>query len=270
MNGAFLCGSALRVEFKVGSVLQNWQLMQCPTTELGCAAALSICCPCCMCLKYAAAVMNGCRCVPAVLCIGKSCCSWCRLLAGDIKLACQNKSCLATTAQQYTARDRCLACVRASTAIQLLQEEMGSPLPQGGEVSGVDAWCPPGAGAEAAGPLLAMPHMTSVLAPLALGSLLSISCPKIVVLARVAARQNDMLALLYMQAGLSEAASCCAAQTANQRHCCSQAARHVQVLLRHLCVASGFQHWGLCQHHVHNLTSHLMLSYISCDQLSYV
>lgn len=26
MNGAFLCGSALRVEFKVSSVLQNWLL----------------------------------------------------------------------------------------------------------------------------------------------------------------------------------------------------------------------------------------------------
>jgi len=91
--------------------------------------------------------------------------------------ACQtmNKSCLATTAKQQTACDCCLACVRASTAIQLPQEEMGSPLPQGGGVSGVDAWCPRGAGAEAAGPLLAMPHMTSVLAPLALGDLLSIS-----------------------------------------------------------------------------------------------
>ena len=102
MNGAFLCGSALRVEFKVSSwegrnntwlliqltkgvvfsflfFLQGEQspsrsgrLMQCPTTKSGCAAALRICCPCCMCVKYAAAVMIGCRCAPALLCIGKS------------------------------------------------------------------------------------------------------------------------------------------------------------------------------------------------------
>ena len=112
-----------------------------------------------------------------------------------------NKSCLAMTAKQETACDHCLACVRANTAIQLLQEEMGSPLPQGAGVSGVDAWCPPGEGAKAAGPLLAVPHMTSVLAPLALGNLLPISCPKTVMLALSAAHQNDMLALSYIQGG---------------------------------------------------------------------
>ena len=98
---------------------------------------------------------------------------------------------------------------------------MASPLPRGAGVSGVDAWCPRGAGAEAAGPLLAMPHMTNVLAPLALGNLLSISCPTFVMLPSFAAHQSDMLALSYMQAGLSKAPYCYAAQTANQTHCCS-------------------------------------------------
>ena len=125
-----------------------------------------------------------------------------------------NKSCAAITAKQETACDRCLACVRANTAIQLLQEEMGSPLPQGAGVSGVDVWCPQGAGAEAAGPLLAMRHMTSVLAPLALGKLPSISCPETVMLAKGAAHQNDMLAASYIKGGLNKAAYCCAAQTA--------------------------------------------------------
>lgn len=156
--------------------------------------------------------------------------------------ACQimNKSCAATTAKQETACDHCLACVRANTAIQFLQEEMGSPLPQGGGVSGVDAWCPQGTGAEAAGPLLAVPHMTSVPAPLALGNLLPTLCPRIVMLASFAAHQNDELAASYMQPGLSKALCCCAVQTANSAHCCSSAAHYVQMLLRCLCVASGF------------------------------
>jgi len=58
-------------------------------------------------------------------------------------------------------------------------------------------------------------------------------------LARLAAHQIDMLAASYMQARLSKAIYCCAAQTANQTHCCSQAAHH-EVLLRRFCFASGF------------------------------
>lgn len=146
--------------------------MLCPAAESGVAAAHPICRTCYMCVKDTAAAMSGCRCVPVLQCIGKQ-----RVDAhtgwGHTH-ACQtmNKSCLATIARQQTAADTCLSSFRASTTIQLPQEEMGSPHPQGGGVSGVDAWCPQGAGAKAIGP-----HMTSVLAPPALGNLLSPRIP---------------------------------------------------------------------------------------------
>jgi len=71
MNGAFLGGSALRVEFKVSSVLQNWQAHAVPNNKVW------LCC--CshhllhlVCVEHAAAAIDGCRCVPALLCTGKS------------------------------------------------------------------------------------------------------------------------------------------------------------------------------------------------------